>query len=108
MSGNIIKEVFGGQFVRVFLTRNWKLVLYAFFLAILYISLHFEIIDMAKEIIKNESEIKRLKTEYALKNSDLLHSSRRSEVENMLKEKSSTLQAPKIPPTRIKQSDYVR
>lgn len=108
--GNIFATVFGGGILmrRGGLMKNWKLVVYIFFLIILTISIHFGVKDTMLTEVRNQEKLKDLKAEYIGKNARLLNMSKRGEIERLLSVKKSTLVAPTLPPTNIIMPDNVR
>lgn len=107
---NFFADILGGQVLLQHggVIKHWKFILYVFILIILYISIHFAVINAAVEIKQNAETIKALKIEYTWKRSRLLYSSRQTEVERLLNEHHSTLGRPEKPPVKIKSTQNVR
>lgn len=107
MSGHLFAHLFGGQFLllRGGLVRHWKFILYLFFLIIVYITIHFGVKDTLLTKVRNDNQIKNLKSEYTGKNTRLLYLSKRGEIEKILKKNKSSVKAAVNPPTIIRASD---
>lgn len=109
MKRNIVRDIFGGQFLSSkFIMRNWILILYIFVLVLVYISVHMGIRNTMVRYEANEETIKNLRSEYLTKYNSILYQSKRSEIEILLDNSDSKLVPPSIPPTRIELDKYYK
>lgn len=97
-----IKSFFRGDFLTVIKAdRNIPFILYVFVLIILYITINLLIEQTMTVRQENERIIKELNIDYTQKSLELISIDTRSKIEEMLREKGSSLEKPKTAPVRI-------
>ncbi|HIZ86088.1 MAG TPA: hypothetical protein IAC04_06330 [Candidatus Coprenecus stercoravium] len=102
MRRQILENILGGQILsKGLLVRNWKFILYIFFLVLLYISIHFGIRNTMSRMTANEDILRNMRSEYMGKYTRLLHTGKRGEIEKLLEENGLNLVPPQTPPRRI-------
>jgi predicted membrane protein len=100
---NIVKDVASGNviFNVVLMKQRWY-VLFLFALAIFYITMHYYMEETVRESRKLEQDLNKLRIEYTTRSSELMHISKRSEVDKQIKARGMTLREPQYPAKRIK------
>ena len=97
-----IKSFFRGDFLTVIKAdRNIPFILYVFVLIILYITINLLIEQTMTVRQENERIIKELNIGYTQKSLELISIDTRSKIEEMLREKCSSLEKPETAPARI-------
>lgn len=97
-----IKSFFRGDFLTVIKAdRNIPFILYVFVLIILYITINLLIEQTMTVRQENERIIKELNIDYTQKSLELISIDTRSKIEEMLREKGSSLEKPETAPIRI-------
>lgn len=102
---NIASDILGGQFLaREKILSQWKFILFLFGLTILYITLTLQVEKTQLTQIRNQREIKNLKSDYTSKAAKLQYASKRGEVELRLINQGSNLKKPIKPARRVKKN----
>lgn len=99
----IFANLFGAQFlVNMKLSRNLPFITYCFIWLIFIIFMEYSIREILIKQVRNDEEIKTLRSEYVSLEAEYLFLTQKGEITRMLKERKSLLMPPSEPPIVIK------
>ncbi|MDR2127290.1 MAG: hypothetical protein LBP63_10750 [Prevotellaceae bacterium] len=102
-AAKILKDIMSGKiFVSANIQKHLGYIFFLFFLALFYIAYRYTVDNTFRENNKLDVELKLLRTEYVYQLSNLTKESRKSKIEQKLKDKNSTLKETSKPFIRIK------
>ena len=100
---NIASDILGGQILaRERILSQWRFILFLFGLIIFYITITLQVEKTQLTQIRNQREIKNLKSDYTSKAARLQYASKRGEVESRLSNQGSKLIKPIKPAKRVR------
>jgi hypothetical protein len=101
-----IKEYLNGSIIaKQFVGKQLVFVIFCFILAITYIANRFHAEYILRKTINLENEMNELRSESITTSSELMFSSRQSQVYKMVSEAGLELKESVVPPTKIKMRD---
>ncbi len=96
---NIVSDIISGVFLNKLRQRGAMLFLgYIVALVLLYISINFGVAQTQMKIVRNNTILKNLKSDYTSTNARLLFMSKQGEVEKRLSNSGSKVKKPVHPP----------
>ena len=100
--GRAVKEVMSGEvFGSEQLIKHLPFVVFLVFLGLIYIGIGFSAEGSVRQINKDKSELKEMRSEYITIKSDLMYATKQSELIKILHQRGLTLEESFQPPKKI-------